>query len=210
VTWELFPVDADTLETTATALAQAFDEDPFFRFLAVSDEALRRWLPVAQGANLRITLPEGHTYGLRDPQGAVVGGMCLLPPGTFPTPPGRTWRFLWELLTQPNPWTPTPLRALRRGAPYLDAWEAMHIQAPHWYLYNLGVARPRQGQGAGRTLVAHALELAQQDDLPLYLETQAERNLGFYMRLGFRVIGHRSPHPRGPGTWGLLHGEHTP
>lgn len=202
--WTLFSVDDHTLAGTAQALARAFQDDPFFRFVAIDERALRRWLPVAQEENLRITLPEGHTYGLRGPEGEVVGGMCLLPPGTFPTPAGRTFRFLWQLITRPDPWTPSPMRALRRGAPYLEAWEAMHVHDPHWYLYNLGVVPEHRGRGGGRRLLEQALTLAAADGHPTYLETQAERSLGFYRRMGFHIVDRRTPHPQGPPTWGLL------
>jgi ribosomal protein S18 acetylase RimI-like enzyme len=204
VTWEIFPVDEHTLAPTADALARAFADDPLFRFLAVTDAALRRWLPVAQVANLRMTLPDGHTYGLRSAAGRVVGGMCLLPPGGFPVPPGRTLSFLWDLVHKPNPWTPPPLRAFRRGRPYLEAWEAMHVQMPHWYLYNVGVTTDARGFGCGRQLVGRAIALAEEDGLPIYLETQTRANLGFYRHMGFHVVEQRSPHPHGPATWGLL------
>ncbi|MFW6067172.1 MAG: GNAT family N-acetyltransferase [Myxococcota bacterium] len=204
MTWQVFPVDDRTLASTASALAEAFAEDPLFRFLAGDEAALRRWLPAAQQANLRMTLPDGHTYGLRDGGGEVVGGLCLLPPGRFPVPLGRNASFLWALLTRPTPWTPAPLRALRRGLPYLSAWDAMHPTEPHWYLYNLGVHTRVHGRGAGKRLVAHAIELAEQDARPLYLETQTEANLGFYRRMGFRILDKREPHPEGPPAWGLL------
>ncbi|MFW5876944.1 MAG: GNAT family N-acetyltransferase [Myxococcota bacterium] len=204
MTWEVFTIDDTTLRPTARALADAFVDDPLFRFLAADEDALHRWLPAAQEANLRMTLPDGHTYGLRAPSGEVVGGLCMLPPGRFPPSIGRNLAFLWALLSKPRPWIPIPGRALRRGAPYLAAWDAMHYPEPHWYLYNLGVAKHRQGEGGGRRLVEHALALAAVEKLPVYLETQTESNLGFYRRMGFEVTDRKEPHPRGPGTWGLL------
>lgn len=205
MSWEVFPIGEQLLVPTAQALADAFADDPLFAFLAGNEDALRRWLPVAQEANLRMTLPDGHTYGLRTSEGEVAGGMCLLPPDRFPVSIGRNLAFLWTLITRPNPWTPALARGLRRSRPYLDAWEAMHVREPHWYLYDIGVARAHQGRGGGQRLMAHAFELAAADGLPIYLETQTEANLGFYRHMGFELVDRRRPHPEGPPTWGLLH-----
>jgi len=55
------------------------------------------------------------------------------------------------------------------------------------YLYVLGVAPSKQGQGHGSTLVKKMIE-SLSPDIPIYLETETERNVVFYERLGFEVL----------------------
>ncbi|MBU0596347.1 GNAT family N-acetyltransferase, partial [Candidatus Bipolaricaulota bacterium] len=58
----------------------------------------------------------------------------------------------------------------------------------HWYLMALGVAPGRQGRGIGARLLSPILRRASDEGLPCYLETQTERNVTFYGKLGFEVL----------------------
>jgi ribosomal protein S18 acetylase RimI-like enzyme len=62
------------------------------------------------------------------------------------------------------------------------------MSRPHWYLMALGVDPPYQGQGIGGRLLQPALVRADEERIPCYLETQTERNVGFYQQRGFNVV----------------------
>jgi ribosomal protein S18 acetylase RimI-like enzyme len=47
----------------------------------------------------------------------------------------------------------------------------------------------RQGQKLGDKLMAHALARCDADRMPAYLESSNPRNLGFYQRHGFEILG---------------------
>jgi GNAT superfamily N-acetyltransferase len=47
----------------------------------------------------------------------------------------------------------------------------------------------RQGQKLGDKLMAHALARCDSDRLPAYLESSNPRNLSFYQRHGFEILG---------------------
>jgi ribosomal protein S18 acetylase RimI-like enzyme len=64
-----------------------------------------------------------------------------------------------------------------------------HPQEPHWYLPLIGVAPSQQGRGVGSALLRHALEIADCDRLPAYLESSNPRNLPLYERHGFALLG---------------------
>lgn len=74
---------------------------------------------------------------------------------------------------------------------------------PFWYLGVVGIDPARKGEGLGARVLEPLLEQADDDELPAYLETATERNLGFYGRLGFRVHVETDV-PGGPHLWGLL------
>ena len=56
------------------------------------------------------------------------------------------------------------------------------------YLFIIGVATEFQGQGFGSQLVKALIGKSEQTGLPIYTETQTERNVRFYEKLGFRQI----------------------
>jgi ribosomal protein S18 acetylase RimI-like enzyme len=64
-----------------------------------------------------------------------------------------------------------------------------HPEGPHWYLAALGVDIRMQGKGLGSILMKHALARVDQEHLPAYLESSNPRNISFYERHGFEVIG---------------------
>ena len=57
-----------------------------------------------------------------------------------------------------------------------------------WYLPVLGVAPVYQGQGYSSRLLKPMLARADREGLPVYLETQLEKNVTLYEHFGFRVV----------------------
>ena len=72
---------------------------------------------------------------------------------------------------------------------FMDARSENLIPENHWYLSILGVAPNLQGQGLGKTLLTPILEQADTAGVVTYLETFTPRNISFYQRLGYRVVG---------------------
>lgn len=70
-----------------------------------------------------------------------------------------------------------------------EQMDAFHPHFDHWYLPWFGVDASAQGQGLGHALMQHCLERIDADQLPAYLESPNPRNIPFYERFGFRVIG---------------------
>ena len=64
-----------------------------------------------------------------------------------------------------------------------------HPEGPHWYLAYAGVDLNRQSQGLGSVLIKHGLQRCDRDGLPAYLESSNPRNVPFYERHGYEVIG---------------------
>jgi ribosomal protein S18 acetylase RimI-like enzyme len=59
---------------------------------------------------------------------------------------------------------------------------------PFLYLFYLGVASEHQGQGYGRVLLDELINVAENDQLAVYLETETEENVQLYNHFGFEVI----------------------
>lgn len=72
----------------------------------------------------------------------------------------------------------------------------------HAYLWMIGVAPDRQGEGLGTALIGHVLERCDRDGVPAYLEASNARSRALYERLGFTVLRDRVLDlPDGPRMW---------
>lgn len=72
----------------------------------------------------------------------------------------------------------------------------------HEYLWMIGVAPGRQGEGLGSALIAHVLDRCDRDGLPAYLEASNARSRALYTRLGFTTLTERVLDlPGGPRMW---------
>jgi ribosomal protein S18 acetylase RimI-like enzyme len=70
-----------------------------------------------------------------------------------------------------------------------EAMERYHPLEPHWYLPLIGVDPLHQGQGYGTALMQHALLPCDRDKTLAFLETANRKNIPFYERYGFEVLG---------------------
>lgn len=60
---------------------------------------------------------------------------------------------------------------------------------PHWYLPLAGVDPAHQGNGLGSALMKHALTTCDREQKLAFLESTNPRNVSFYQRHGFEVLG---------------------
>lgn len=60
---------------------------------------------------------------------------------------------------------------------------------PHWYLPMIGCDPLKQGQGHGSAIMEAALMTVDSQKMPAYLESSNYRNIPFYERYGFKVLG---------------------
>jgi ribosomal protein S18 acetylase RimI-like enzyme len=117
----------------------------------------------------------------------------LLRTGLLPT---ALWRLDW-----------TGFQRLRH---YLvaTAWLRRHSVAAttHYYLLALAVRPSARGRGLGRRLLQATLVAMQATHAPCYIDTQHPAQLGFFQRLGFRLMGQcaTGQDTAAPTNWGLV------
>jgi GNAT superfamily N-acetyltransferase len=75
------------------------------------------------------------------------------------------------------------------GPRVMEEMAGYHPREPHWYLPLIGVDPAHQGKGLGGALLRHAAALCDRDGVPAYLESSNLRNVPFYERHGFEVLG---------------------
>ena len=64
-----------------------------------------------------------------------------------------------------------------------------HPHEPHWYLPVIAADPKWIGQGLGGLLMKHAVRRCDEQGVAAYLESSNPRNIPFYQRHGFRIIG---------------------
>ncbi len=175
----------------ARALAEAFEDDPHFRWIVRDD---RRRLERLERAfalfTERIWLPHdaGYTHE------RLIGAALWMPPGT--------WHV--SVLTQLR-LMPGTIRALGNNSPRLiralNFIERKHPRKRHWYLPIIGVARAWQGRGFGSALLHPMLQRCDREGIPAYLEASTPRNRALYERHGFTVIEECRYAADGPPMW---------
>jgi GNAT superfamily N-acetyltransferase len=95
-------------------------------------------------------------------------------------------------------------RLLMRMPMVALGWEKLERahphKPPHVYLALLGTEPDAQGRGLGSAVLAPVLEQCDSDGVGAYLESSKKRNIDFYARHGFRVLGEIQL-VRGPTMW---------
>lgn len=62
------------------------------------------------------------------------------------------------------------------------------VPYPHWYLSLVGVDPEFQSNGFGSRLLSAKIDVINREHIPIYLETNLEKNVKIYKRLGFQIL----------------------
>jgi len=82
-----------------------------------------------------------------------------------------------------------PAPAPERIAAIDEMVDALLPREPHWYLGVLACRPHRRRQGLGSAVADPVLAAADRAGLPVALETSSARNVDYYTRRGFAVVG---------------------
>lgn len=171
------------IDQASEILANAFNDDPMFRYLSSEAEQARtNFLKWNCKTALRYCQPHNHIYTTAS---NLKGVAAWIPPGNSSF---NILRLLPMLLALPFKldWS-----KLGRVMSLLSTMEEHHKQdmpQPHWYLAMLGVAPAYQGQRIGSSLLQPILKQAEREGLPCYLETSTQQAVRFYQKQGFEVL----------------------
>jgi ribosomal protein S18 acetylase RimI-like enzyme len=182
---------AADLRQVARTASRAFADDPVMRWLIPDDDEYEAQHQVMFGNIARRWLVT-DTLWCTDDVAAMAG---WVPPGRPEVdPPGM------EPYEHPD-WRLARFAALRAEM------TANTPSAPHWYLNMLATHPDWQRQGLGSALMGAVFDLAADDGLPCYLETETEANVAYYRRHGFEVRSEwdvSTDDSDGPHMWGML------
>jgi len=162
------------------ALSLAFRDNPMN--VAIHGPRPRRRVR-ANRAGLRAlvldTAGQTVTRVIRD-QERIVGGFVAAPPGLFPVVVPNLHRQIACYVTQ-------GARAMERWSEVSSNLGEYRPDQDHWYLAVLGVIPECQGRGLGGRLIDELIRRVDADPHPLYLESDREASVRFYLSRGFTV-----------------------
>ncbi len=180
------------VQPVARALAQAFYDDPHFRWFVRDDTKRMRALERGFSTFIsRIWLRpnEGYTHE------QLIGAALWMPPNTWHTSPLAQLLVLPAIVRNLRADTPRLLKAL-------TFIEKKHPREPqHWYLPIVGVTPAWQGRGYGAALLRAVLDRCDADRVPAYLEASSARSRDLYERSGFEAIEECRYADDGPPLW---------
>ncbi len=84
-----------------------------------------------------------------------------------------------------------------------EAVGPLQPEVPHLYLGAAGTRSSTQRRGLGAAVLAPVLAAADDEQIAAFLETSSERNVHFYRRLGFDIVGEIRIQG-GPAVWAML------
>lgn len=180
---------ADERELVARLLDSAFQDDPVSGWIFPGEEERRTIHPRLMAAFVDIVLAEGRVDVTED------GAACAL---WLPVPAESAhddedgFAQLREALDPGNE------RIELIGRLTADVHPSGRA---HEYLWMVGVAPERQGEGLGTALIGAVLERCDRETVPAYLEASSARSRGLYERLGFELVERPLDLPDGPRMW---------
>lgn len=169
------PADVNDRPRCMATLLTAFTADPLARWMFPEPAAYLNYFARVLDHYAGGAFEYGSAYRTDD----FTGSAMWLPPGAGPDE-----EALGAVLEEGVP-------VDRRAEIFalLDEVGAAHPEEPHWFLPAIGVDPVSQGSGVGAALMACSLERCDADHTVAYLESTNPRNISFYERLGFDVIG---------------------
>jgi GNAT superfamily N-acetyltransferase len=181
----------DELPKVAAALADAFVNDPVFRWLVPGGLRLKTRLGSLFAAEMeQYVVPSGTVWTTPGYDGAV----SELPPGAWEMPTSFTGK---EALK----WLRALGTRLALAGRVQRAMEERHLREPHFYVRTVGVRSALQGRGVGSALMQPTLQRADSAGLPAYIEASSQRSAALYERLGFVHMDVLELPEGGPPVW---------
>jgi len=80
-------------------------------------------------------------------------------------------------------------KAFMRVEKYLNLKKANKLSSPHFYINTFAVNPQNQGKGIGSAILSHIHQMSEQDSDShgVALDTQTQRNVGYYQRFGYSI-----------------------
>lgn len=157
------------------ALKLAFVADPAARWVWPEPQKYLTHFPKFAKAFGGRAFANGSAYYVGDYSGAAL----WLPPNVHPEVDALVALLQSSGIEQ----------AQKDGPAVFEKMSSYHPSEPHWYLPLLGVDPLQHGKGLGSVLMRHALLRCDRENKVAYLESSNSKNISFYERHGFKLLG---------------------
>jgi ribosomal protein S18 acetylase RimI-like enzyme len=162
-------------------LAAAFLDDPVFNWIVPDRDDLSAVIE-PMFALFTAAFARHDEIHVATVDGAVAGTALWAPPGVPGIHPDDAEGFEDAIAVLAGD-------HVERLGTCIAMFEAVHPEAPAWYLNFVAVDPAFQGRGLGSSLFDAVLPRADAAGEPAYLEATSDRNRALYERHGFRSVG---------------------
>ena len=176
---ELYRLISNDYPRACRVLASAFQEDPLWR--AILKDDLDKF-PLVFGVPLKHCLK----YGVVLASSPNLEGIAAWLPSQY------IKLGFFRFLMSGTLWSAMKLgskigKLIQEVSDIITKDREANMEGTYLYLYVIGVAPDHQGTGIGSRLINSMLAHLP-PEIPIYLETETERNVRLYERLGFKVL----------------------
>jgi ribosomal protein S18 acetylase RimI-like enzyme len=186
----------DDLGAATSTMAQAFHNDPLWRFVIEDDGQRRRLLMRFFDALLGLSIGLGQAYGAGDNAAGVA--VWSYPGQKLAKPPARTYlRFLPLLFSR---FAIAGFKARNVFAEF-ERMRKTYAPGPSYYLQTIGVRPDSQGRGFSSQLIRPFIEEADARGIGVYTETVTPENVALYERFGLKCMDERPIPNTGLKAW---------
>ncbi|PKO19178.1 MAG: hypothetical protein CVU39_01105 [Chloroflexi bacterium HGW-Chloroflexi-10] len=180
---EVVKLDPSLKKKASDVVAASFFDYPMFVYYFPDIKKRARVLPWYLGNVLTCAIKYGEVFTTPESSGVI-----------FILPPGHTKISIGEYVQ--NGFLLTPLvigirdyiRSQECEKFVADMHEKIMQQRLHYYLWGLAVDPGQKRRGIGTTLLKPALEKADKEQKPFYLETHDEKNVPYYQNFDFTLV----------------------
>jgi len=181
------------MKKAAIVLANAFGRDPLFNYFLPGEAYRSAVLPILMRALIEMIMPDGHAYYLSQPVNAVA---LFQPPNRCTIPASRIGLAVLKYGFR------FKLNSIRRMLRVITELEKLQPDRKHYHVMIIGVEPSMQRKGMGTLLLHFLAELADQQSVPIHLETMNPSNVDFYIASGYNLVGKfRCDKGQGPETY---------
>ena len=165
-------------KTVVEILSRSFDDNKSINYIAKQDEKRQQRIRSLMSYSFDICMEKGHIFLSEDASACVL----ILDPSRRMNPVKKAILDL-QLAVQ--------CIGMERIGKVMEREKLIKAHqpvVPFYYLWFMGVMPESQGKGVGSKLMEEVLQHYDHDRRPFYLETSAERNLGWYEKFGFSIF----------------------
>ncbi|MFX0106578.1 MAG: GNAT family N-acetyltransferase [Candidatus Hodarchaeota archaeon] len=180
---ELIRLSDEHIKPASFVLSRAFQNDPILRWQIPDANTRLAKLHHFWELPLHIGIKYGEVYGTsEDLEGIAVW-----------RPPKNLNLSYWKYIINGGLKLPFKfgIKTTKRIMYFQDVNESIrniYMKRPYWYLGPIGVDPKYQGRGFASILLKPMLRRIDKESLPIWLETNLERNVSLYEHFGFRII----------------------
>jgi ribosomal protein S18 acetylase RimI-like enzyme len=188
----LFKLTPEHVDKAGEVAGRAFQDDPVTLFSLPDEKEREQKLPYTFKMLYAYGIRNGVTYATSNNLEGII--IWLPPDKLYPS----MWAMMrhggFKLIFKMSNFKRGAMKTMKTTMAIFNYEEERHkALAPfeHWYLQNIAVEPDEQGKGYGSLLIRAMTEkIDQEDRLPIFLETNKEKNLSFYQKHGFEILEH--------------------